>query len=202
MRAGVAFPPVVVHLTAKITGCRTASSGSMRQGSRSSRRFVRRSGLALGAMPSGTASRRMPLTACAGVRPKPKSHPACIAAPQVCQAEQRAIAKHFHVSEPTVRYLRKRLSSHVDEDGVRLVTRGGTTYELNARKIGTNSKGTRPRSRHSLRVDLAAMKENSSAAARPLLVIIEHWLLGQSESARCLDAIERFLHGQHTGSAT
>jgi len=104
--------------------------------------------------------------------------------------------------EPTVRRLRQKLSSSRDEDGVRVVTRGGTTYELNARKIGTNSKGTRPRSRHSLRVDLAAMKENSSAAARPLLVIIEHWLLGQSESARCLDAIERFLHGQHTGSAT
>jgi len=121
--------------------------------------------------------------------------------PNAARLSNVQLAKHLHVSESTVRRCREKPSSSRDEDSARLVTRGGTTYELNARNIGTNSRRQRLQSRRSLRVDLAAMKENSSAAARPLLVIIEHWLLGQSESTRCLDAIERFVRGQHTGSS-
>jgi ParB-like chromosome segregation protein Spo0J len=52
------------------------------------------------------------------------------------------LAKHLHVSEPTVRRWRKKLSSSRDEDScqVRLVTRCGTTYGLNGNTSGAISK--------------------------------------------------------------
>jgi hypothetical protein len=120
--------------------------------------------------------------------------------PKAAKLSNVQIAKHLQVSEPTVRRWREKISSSRDEDSIRIVTRGETTYELNARNIGKNGGSRRPQSRRSLRVDLAAMKETSSPAARPLLVIIEHWVLGLSESTRCLDAIERFVQGTHAES--
>lgn len=117
--------------------------------------------------------------------------------PNATKLSNVQLAKHLHVSEPTVRRWRAKLSSSGDEDRIRTVTRDETTYDLNITNIGRNGGAWRPRSHRCLRLDLAAMKENSSAAARPLLVIIEHWVLGQSEPARCLDAIERFLGARH-----
>lgn len=108
------------------------------------------------------------------------------------------IAKHLHIPESTVRYWRKQPSSQSCEDGIRIVTRGDATYELNASNIGKNRNCQGSMTRRNWRVDLAAMKEHSSAVTRPLLLIIEHWLRGLADSARCLDAIERFVQGPHT----
>lgn len=108
------------------------------------------------------------------------------------------VAKHLHVAEGTIRYWRKKLSSQVRDDKVRVVTRGGTTYELNTRRIGTSGRGQHTTSRRSLQLDLASMKESSSPTVRRLLIIIEHWVLGQADPTRCLDGIERFVRGHRT----
>ena len=116
--------------------------------------------------------------------------------PNSAEMSNVQIAKHLHIPESTVRYWRKRLSSQRCEDGVRIVTRGKATYSLATTNLGKRIAERSGKPRRDLQIDLAVMKEKASVAVRPLLVIIEHWVRGQSEPARSLDAIERFVRGQ------
>jgi len=105
------------------------------------------------------------------------------------------IAQHLRVPETTVRRWR-RLSSPRGEDSIRVVTRGGTSYVLRVANIGH-----RPRKQSSVRRDLRAelteMKRIGSAAARPVLNIISHWVLGAATPRECVAAIELFVGHQN-----
>jgi hypothetical protein len=103
------------------------------------------------------------------------------------------ISKHLNVPEATVRRWRTRLSSSRDEDGVRLVSRKGSSYSMNTSKIGRS--GTRPRihSGKELHRQIDELKAHSSSNARRLLNIINNWICGLSEARACLNAIESII---------
>ena len=114
------------------------------------------------------------------------------------------LAKHVHLPEATFRRWRKRLSSSTNDDAVRQVRRGKTTYQLKTSTIGKNSDGRSRRSvksRHSLRVEMENMKIEASSRARRLLTILGNWAFGGAIHSECLDAIERVLRECETSSA-
>jgi hypothetical protein len=109
------------------------------------------------------------------------------------------LARHLHISEPTVRRWRKKLSSSHDEesnDAVRTVSRGGTTYELNVGNMARNRPTRRVITCLSLRRDINVMRQDANQVTRGLLAIIEKWVRGQSEPSECLRTIEQFLWGR------
>jgi hypothetical protein len=113
--------------------------------------------------------------------------------PNATRLSNVEIAKHLHLSEITVRRWRKRLSSTGDEDRLRVVTRGTTTYALATGNIGRTSTYRRTKCRDDLRMELALMKELSSQHAKRIFIIIGNWALGSSTPSECVDAIERVI---------
>ena len=105
------------------------------------------------------------------------------------------IAKHLHISEPTVRRWRERLSSSRDEDSFREVVRNGVRYRVQTKKIGRNSSRRRAVSRRSLRCDLETMKQESAEVTCVLWTVIEKWVDGYCGASECVRAVERFLWG-------
>ncbi len=111
------------------------------------------------------------------------------------QLSNMEVARHLAIPEATVRRWRKRLSSSGDEDDVRIVTRGQTTYRLTTTKIGKSSNGRKAKSRKDLRTELALMKQWGSPAARRLLTIVGNWVFGCAEPTKCINAIEQVIKG-------
>jgi hypothetical protein len=70
------------------------------------------------------------------------------------------IAKHLQMPEPTLRRWRKKLSSSSDEDAIRVVTRGKTTYDLDTTAIG-GRKGRCQLSTRRIRRELEDMLNRS-----------------------------------------
>jgi hypothetical protein len=101
------------------------------------------------------------------------------------------LAKHLSISEATLRRWRKKLSSSCADDGVRIVTRGSTTYTLHTSEIGRSRRGTRIKTRTELHRDLLKMKIQSSPNARRLINIVGNWAFASATAAECLDALER-----------
>lgn len=102
------------------------------------------------------------------------------------------LARHIGVSEPTLRRWRKRLlSPSSDDDGIRFVTRGASTYALHTQDIGKRNQAARSKSLRQLRADLDAMKADASPEARRLLTILGNWAVGPAGHTDCLCAIER-----------
>jgi hypothetical protein len=100
------------------------------------------------------------------------------------------LAQHLQIPEATVRRWRRKLSSSRDEDDIRIVTRGKSTYAMRTKCIGQDRVGRRTKTRAELRRDLAEMKEHSSPEARRLLNIITNWAIGSANATECLGAIE------------
>jgi hypothetical protein len=105
------------------------------------------------------------------------------------------IAKHLHISEPTVRRWREKLSSSCDEDSFREVIRNGVRYRQNTKNIGRNSCRRRAVSRRTLRCDLETMKQESAEVTCVLWTVIEKWVDGYCGASECVRAVERFLWG-------
>jgi hypothetical protein len=103
------------------------------------------------------------------------------------------LAKHLHLSEATLRRWRKKLSPSGDEDAVRDVIRGNTTYRLKTAAIGKRPKATTTKSIHHLRAEIETMKEKASSKARRLLNIVGNWAFRRGPHSECLEAIERVL---------
>jgi len=103
------------------------------------------------------------------------------------------LAKHLHLSEATLRRWRKKLSSSHDEDAVRVVKRGKSTYQLVTKQIGAAVRARHDKSVTTLRAGMATMKGRCSPKARRLLNIVDNWAFGGATDAECLDAIERLL---------
>lgn len=109
------------------------------------------------------------------------------------------IARHIGVSEATVRRWRRRLSSTTDEDGTRVVHRGGTEYLLHTGNIGGGSNrspsGHSRKSRAKWQEDIRSMKSGASPSVRRVLTIIENWALGPASATASLQALESLLAG-------
>ena len=111
------------------------------------------------------------------------------------------IAEHLHISEATVRRWRERLSSSRDEDdGVRIVSRGHTTYRLRTANIGQKRDKHQAKSRKELRDGLLEMKDKASIDVRRVLNAIGTWMFGRASAEECLRALEKILARQ--GSCT
>jgi transposase len=113
--------------------------------------------------------------------------------PNAAHLSNVEIARHLHLTESTVRRWRNKLSSSHDEDAIRLVTRGTSSYSLSTTHLGKHGTPRRVKSREKLRSELASMKKDASPNIRRLLVIIEHWAFGQATPADCLEAMKRVL---------
>ena len=108
------------------------------------------------------------------------------------------LAKHLHLSEPTLRRWRKKLSSSRDEDVVRLVKRGSSTYQIEVRNIGKTVPRSHGKSRADLLIGIQPIKENASPRARRMLNIISNWAFGSGPAMDFLNAVERLLReGMH-----
>ena len=70
--------------------------------------------------------------------------------PKAAVMSNMEIARHLNLPEATLRRWRKTLSSSSDEDTVRIVTRGQSTYLLDTSSIGKRHMATRPKSRRDL----------------------------------------------------
>ncbi len=104
------------------------------------------------------------------------------------------IARHLHVPEATLRRWKKLISSSIDEDTVRLATRGGSLYPMRTANIGKNREpAVRPPSRSVLGEDLEGMRRSASPPAGRMINILGHWILGHSSATTTLSAIERLI---------
>lgn len=201
MRAGVVFPPVTVWWDGKdywLSDGFQRIAAAERAGLKDLAAEVRQGGLEDALWDSYTAN------AVHGLRRSPAETKAVIRLalqhPNAANLSNMKIARHLHVPEATVRYWRKRLSSQSCEDGKRTVTRGGVTYSLSTKNIGKQTGTRQVTPRRDLSLELEAMRQKGSPAARRLLNIIGHWALGHSAPDECLVAIERVL--KHSGLAT
>jgi hypothetical protein len=104
-----------------------------------------------------------------------------------------ALAKHLHISEATLRRWRTRVSSSHDEDTVRVVTRGKSTYSLRTNNLGKRDAKRGVKSHLELRSELTAMKAKAPPHVRRLLNVIEHWVFGQAPPEHCLEAMRQIL---------
>jgi hypothetical protein len=112
--------------------------------------------------------------------------------PNAANMSTANLSKHLHIPESTVRYWRERLSPQVAKMAFREVARGGVIYRLNVRNIGKN-RDRRAMTPRGLRRDLAIMKEKSEQGSKGLLAIVDKWIRGQLEAAKCIELIETFL---------
>jgi len=104
------------------------------------------------------------------------------------------IARHLHLPEATFRRWKKLISSSIDEDTVRLATRGGSLYPMRTANIGKSRQpAARPRSNTVLGGDLEGMRRSASPPAGRMINILGHWILGHSSAAATLCAIERLI---------
>lgn len=112
--------------------------------------------------------------------------------PRAATLSNVELARHVNLPEATLRRWRKQLSSSPDEDKVRMVSRGGSTYALRTANIGK----TRPQRRQlaslkQLRKELTAMKGMASTDTRRIIVIFSSWAQGTATSEECLRAIDK-----------
>lgn len=103
------------------------------------------------------------------------------------------LAKHLHLSEHTVRRWRKRVPSTVPANNVRVVKRGNATYALAIERIGHARKGPISKSRKTLRIELALMKERGSPKVRRVLTVVGNWAFGATEPIACIEALGHIL---------
>lgn len=118
---------------------------------------------------------------------------AAIRHPNARRLSNMEIARHLKLPEATVRRWRCNLSSSGDDDGIRIVKRGSSTYEMKTGMIGTKRGARRQSGTRHLRDDLSNMKTRSSPQTRRLLNILGKWLFGSLDSSACLLAIERLI---------
>jgi len=103
------------------------------------------------------------------------------------------IARHLCVSEASVRRYRKRQPGGSEEDGLRIVTRNGVTFQQRTSAIGKTSRRRRAKNRKDLSQELATMKAMGSDRIRPLLNLIGNWALGSVAPEACVETMERIL---------
>jgi hypothetical protein len=113
--------------------------------------------------------------------------------PNAATLSNAEIARHLNIPEATVRRWRKALSSSSDEDRIRVVTRGQSTYCIDISNIGKRSAKTPTKSRTALRRELSEMTEQASPAVRRVLIAIGRWVSGSGQSAECLVELESIL---------
>lgn len=120
-----------------------------------------------------------------------------IAHPNAAQLSNVQLAKHLHLSEATLRRWRNKLASPPDDDQVRLVRRGSTTYRLATTKIGRNAAARHSKSTGQLRVGLKIMKQQGSSKTQRVLNALGNWMFGCATNTDCLNAIERVLREEN-----
>jgi hypothetical protein len=86
-----------------------------------------------------------------------------------------------------------------DDDGNRLVTRGGATYPMVTGGIGQTAPLRRRKARRELQSELANMKEQASPRVRRLLIVLGNWAFGSATMEECLQAIERVVAEDKAG---
>jgi len=113
--------------------------------------------------------------------------------PEAAQRSNAELARHLNIPEPTLRRWRKISSSSHDEDGIRIVRRGGVSYRLATANIGKRAVAPLRKSRETLRAQLGIMREQGSSEARRALTIIWNWAYGSVTPDDCLAALENLL---------
>lgn len=113
--------------------------------------------------------------------------------PRAAQMSNVEIAKHLNMPEATLRRWRKRLSSSCDEDSIKVVTRGASTYAVDTIRIGNTRPPRRAKSLKALGSELSEMQDRSSPEIRRFLTVLTKWMHGSASADHCLRAIEQIV---------